>query len=165
MTKVSMPIIGWVSEILGWMINVIYSGLELIGITNIGLSIILFTLVVYLLMTPLQIKQQKFSKLNAVMQPEIQKIQKKYNGKKDQDSMMKQNEEISAVSQKYGVFVPGNLSHSWIYLRSKKRIYRTDRKDHVCRWIWQYHQPVLNRQQDHNDRNLSQYRIYQDNND
>lgn len=44
MTKVSMPIIGWVSEILGWMINVIYSGLELIGITNIGLSIILFTL-------------------------------------------------------------------------------------------------------------------------
>ena len=25
MTKVSMPIIGWVSEILGWMINVIYS--------------------------------------------------------------------------------------------------------------------------------------------
>ena len=178
-----MPIIGWVSEILGWMINVIYSGLELIGITNIGLSIILFTLVVYLLMTPLQIKQQKFSKLNAVMQPEIQKIQKKYNGKKDQDSMMKQNEEISAVYQKYGVsptgscvqllvqmpvlagFVPGNLSHSWIYLRSKKRIYRTDRKDHVCRWIWQYHQPVLNRQQDHNDRNLSQYRIYQDNND
>ena len=107
MTKVSMPIIGWVSEILGWMINVIYSGLELIGITNIGLSIILFTLVVYLLMTPLQIKQQKFSKLNAVMQPEIQKIQKKYNGKKDQDSMMKQNEEISAVYQKYGVSQTG----------------------------------------------------------
>ena len=108
MTKVSMPIIGWVSEILGWMINVIYSGLELIGITNIGLSIILFTLVVYLLMTPLQIKQQKFSKLNAVMQPEIQKIQKKYNGKKDQDSMMKQNEEISAVYQKYGVSPTGS---------------------------------------------------------
>ena len=108
MTKVSMPIIGWVSEILGWMINVIYSGLEQIGITNIGLSIILFTLVVYLLMTPLQIKQQKFSKLNAVMQPEIQKIQKKYNGKKDQDSMMKQNEEISAVYQKYGVSPTGS---------------------------------------------------------
>lgn len=157
MTKVSMPIIGWVSEILGWMINVIYSGLELIGITNIGLSIILFTLVVYLLMTPLQIKQQKFSKLNAVMQPEIQKIQKKYNGKKDQDSMMKQNEEISAVYQKYGVSPTGscvqllvqmpvllalycNLSHSGIYLRSKKCIYRTDSKNHVCRWIWNYYQ-------------------------
>ena len=59
-------------------------------------------------MTPLQIKQQKFSKLNAVMQPEIQKIQKKYNGKKDQDSMMKQNEEISAVYQKYGVSPTGS---------------------------------------------------------
>ena len=34
MTKVSMPIIGWVSEILGWMINVIYSGLELIGFVH-----------------------------------------------------------------------------------------------------------------------------------
>ena len=108
MTKVSMPIIGWVSEILGWMINVIYSGLELIGITNIGLSIILFTLVVYLLMTPLQIKQQKFSKLNAVMQPEIQKIQKKYQGKKDQDSMMKMQEETQAVYQKYGVSPTGS---------------------------------------------------------
>ena len=108
MTKVSMPIIGWVSEILGWMINVIYSGLELIGITNIGLSIILFTLVVYLLMTPLQIKQQKFSKLNAVMQPEIQKIQKKYQGKKDQASMMKMNEETQAVYQKYGVSPTGS---------------------------------------------------------
>ena len=108
MTKVSMPIIGWVSEILGWMINVIYSGLELIGITNIGLSIILFTLVVYLLMTPLQIKQQKFSKLNAVMQPEIQKIQKKYQGKKDQDSMMKMQEETQAVYQKYGVSATGS---------------------------------------------------------
>lgn len=40
-----MPIIGWVSEILGWMTVRIYSGSELIGITNIGLSIILFTLV------------------------------------------------------------------------------------------------------------------------
>ena len=157
MTKVSMPIIGWVSEILGWMINVIYSGLELIGITNIGLSIILFTLVVYLLMTPLQIKQQKFSKLNAVMQPEIQKIQKKYNGKKDQDSMMKQNEDQCCISEIWCIsnrklrtavgsdagsagFVPGNLSHSWIYLRSKKCIYRTDSKNHVCRWIWNYYQ-------------------------
>ena len=54
-------------------------------------------------MTPLQIKQQKFSKMNAIMQPEIQRIQKKYKGKKDQDSVMKQNEEITAVYQKYGV--------------------------------------------------------------
>ncbi len=37
------------------------------------------------------------------MQPELQKIQKKYQGKKDQASMMKMQEETQAVYQKYGV--------------------------------------------------------------
>ena len=51
-------------------------------------------------MIPLTIKQQKFSKMSAVMQPEIKKIQKKYEGKKDQASMMKQQEEINLVYEK-----------------------------------------------------------------
>ena len=108
LTKVTTPIIGWIGSVLGWIINAIYSLLEFIGIPNIGLSIILFTLVIYIFMTPLQIKQQKFSKLNSIMQPEIQKIQKKYKGKKDQESMMKQNEEVTAVYQKYGVSPTGS---------------------------------------------------------
>lgn len=108
LTKVTIPVIGWISSVLGWIINGIYAILDAIGIPNIGLAIILFTLVIYLLMTPLQIKQQKFSKMNSVMQPEIQKIQKKYKGKKDQDSMMRQNEEINAVYQKYGVSPTGS---------------------------------------------------------
>lgn len=108
MTKVTTPVIGWISDILGWIINAIYALLELIGIPNIGLAIILFTIVIYMMMMPLQIKQQKFSKLNSIMQPEIQKIQKKYKGKKDNDSMMKQNEEINAVYQKYGVSPTGS---------------------------------------------------------
>ena len=112
----------------------IYSGLELIGITNIGLSIILFTLVVYLLMTPLQIKQQKFSKLNAVMQPEIQKIQKKYNGKKDQDSMMKQNEEISAVYQKYGVSPTGSCVQLLVQMPVLLALYQVWRKNWISWW-------------------------------
>ena len=74
--------IGWVSSVLGWIINGIYAVLSAIGLPNIGLAIILFTLVIYLLMTPLQIKQQKFSKLNSVMQPEIQKIQKSIKERK-----------------------------------------------------------------------------------
>lgn len=108
LTKVTTPIIGWIGSVLGWIINAIYSLLDLIGIPNIGLAIILFTLVIYIFMTPLQIKQQKFSKLNSIMQPEIQKIQKKYKGKKDQESMMKQNEEVTAVYQKYGVSPTGS---------------------------------------------------------
>lgn len=108
LTKVTTPVIGWIGSILGWIINAIYSVLETIGITNIGLAIILFTVVVYVLMTPLQIKQQKFAKLNTVMNPEIMRIQKKYKNKKDQESMLKQNEEISAVYQKYGVSPTGS---------------------------------------------------------
>lgn len=108
MTKVTTPIIGWICSILGWVINGIYTLLDIIGIPNIGIAIILFTFVVYMAMMPLQIKQQKFSKMNSIMQPEIQKIQKKYKGKSDQDSMMKQNEELNAVYQKYGVSPTGS---------------------------------------------------------
>ena len=108
MTKVTTPIIGWICSILGWVINGIYTLLDTIGIPNIGIAIILFTFVVYMAMMPLQIKQQKFSKMNSIMQPEIQKIQKKYKGKSDQDSMMKQNEELNAVYQKYGVSPTGS---------------------------------------------------------
>ena len=118
MTKVTTPIIGWICSILGWVINAIYALLDLIGIPNIGLAIILFTLVVYMAMMPLQIKQQKFSKMNSIMQPEIQRIQKKYKGKKDNDSMMKQNEELNAVYQKYGVSPTGSCVQLLIQMRA-----------------------------------------------
>lgn len=108
LTKSTTPILGWLASILGWLMNGIYFVLEKLHIPNIGLAIILYTVIVYLLMTPLQIRQQKFSKMNAVMQPEIQKIQKKYKGKKDQESMMKMNEETQAVYQKYGVSPMGS---------------------------------------------------------
>lgn len=73
----------------------------------IGVCIIIFTIIIYTLMIPLTIKQQKFSKMSAVMQPEIKKIQKKYEGKKDQASMMKQQEEINLVYEKYGTSMTG----------------------------------------------------------
>ena len=56
LTKVTTPVIGWISSVLGWIINAIYMILDAIEIPHIGLSLILFTLVIYLLMTPLQIK-------------------------------------------------------------------------------------------------------------
>lgn len=97
-----------IAKILGVIMDVIFNFLDLIGIPNIGLSIILFTIVVYLCMLPMTVKQQKFSKLSAKMQPELQKIQKKYEGKKDQASMLKQQEETQAVYDKYGVSPTGS---------------------------------------------------------
>ena len=75
LTKSSVPIIGQVASIMGWIMDGIYRVLDLVGIQNLGLCIIIFSIIIYALMTPLQVKQQKFSKLSSVMQPELQKIQ------------------------------------------------------------------------------------------
>ncbi len=107
LTQSSTPIIGQVAWVLGKIMEGIFTVINFLGIPNIGLAIILFTIVVYLLMLPLTIKQQKFSKLSAKMNPEIQAIQAKYKNKKDNDSMMAQNQEVQAVYAKYGVSPTG----------------------------------------------------------
>ena len=97
------PVIKQTSWLLGKVMNVIYNVMDgVFGIQNIGICIIIFTIVTYFLMIPLTIKQQKWSKMQSVMSPELQKIQKKYAGKKDQASMLKQQEEMNAVYEKYG---------------------------------------------------------------
>ena len=108
-TKSSTPIIGQLATVMGWIMDGIYRLLNVFGIQNIGLCIIIFSILIYALMTPLQIKQQKFSKLSAIMQPELQKIQKKYKGKNnDSAAMQKMQEETQAVYQKYGVSPTGS---------------------------------------------------------
>ena len=103
-----MPIIKYVALILGYLMDGIYKVLDVLHIPNIGLAIILFTLIIYILMLPLQIKQQKFSKMNSVMTPELNKIREKYKGKNDQASMEKMNAETQAVYAKYGVSPTGS---------------------------------------------------------
>ena len=115
-TKNTFPIIGQISTLLGFIMDGIFRFLNLLGIQNLGLCIIIFSIIVYLLMTPLQIKQQKFSKLSAVMNPEIQKVQKKYQGKRDQDSMQKMQNETQAIYEKYGVSPTGSCVQMAIQL-------------------------------------------------
>ncbi len=103
LTKSSTPIIGWFAEILGFIMNLIFD----LGITNIGVAIIIFTLVINIIMIPLTINQQKSQKLQAVIQPEIQAIQDKYKGKTDNESAMKMNAETRAVYSKYGTSMAG----------------------------------------------------------
>lgn len=108
-TKSATPIIGQIASVMGWIMDGIFRVLDgLFGIQNLGLCIIIFSIIIFALMTPLQIKQQKFSKLSTIMQPELQKIQKKYQGKRDQDSAMKMQEETQAVYAKYGVSPTGS---------------------------------------------------------
>lgn len=117
-------LLGPIAKVLGWIMEGIFTVIDAIGIPNIGLAIILFTIVVNLLMLPLTIKQQKFSKLSAKMQPEIQKIQEKYKGKKDQDSQMAQNQEVQAVYAKYGVSPTGSCMYLLIQMPILFALYR-----------------------------------------
>ena len=104
-----MLIIGDVARILGWIMDVLFNFLNnVFGIQNIALCIILFTIIIYLIMTPLTYKQQKFSRLTQEMQPEINAIREKYKNKKDQASMQKMNEETQMVYEKYGVSTMGS---------------------------------------------------------
>ena len=108
LTQYSGHILGPIAKILGYIMNAIFMMLDKIGIPNIGLAIILFTIVIYLLLMPLTVRQQKFSKLSAKMNPEIQAIQAKYKDKKDNESMMRMNEETKAVYAKYGTSPTGS---------------------------------------------------------
>jgi len=111
LTQSTTPIIGQVAWLLGKIMNVIFNILSnVFGIESIGLCIIIFTIVVYTFMIPLTIRQQKFSKMSAVMNPELQAIQKKYKNKKDQASMTKQQEETQLVYEKYGSSPMGGCS-------------------------------------------------------
>lgn len=99
--------LGPVAYVLGLIMNAIYSGLSAIGINNIGLAIIVLTIIIYTCLLPLTYKQQKFSFISKIMNPELKVIQEKYKGKKDNDSMLAQNNETRALYDKYGVSPSG----------------------------------------------------------
>lgn len=63
LTKSTTFIIGPIAEIIGYIMNGIFFILGKIGLPNIGLSIIFMTILIYMAMLPLTIRQQKFSKL------------------------------------------------------------------------------------------------------
>lgn len=102
------PIIKQIAWLLGKLMNGIYNFMDSVfDVQNIGVCIIIFTVIIYTLMIPLTVKQQKWSKMSAVMNPEIQKVQKKYAGKSDQASMLKQQDEMNAIYEKYGTSLTG----------------------------------------------------------
>jgi len=124
LTKYDGAFLGPVANILGYVMNGIFSFLEAIRLPNTGMAIILFTIVIYVCMLPLTIKQQKFSKLSAKMNPEIQVIRDKYKGKKDQESMQAMNSETQAVYARYGVSQMGTCVQLLIQMPILFALYR-----------------------------------------
>lgn len=124
LTQNSTPIFKYIVWILGKLMEGIFTVIDAIGIPNIGLAIILFTIIINLLMMPLTIKQQKFSKLSSKMNPELQAIQAKYKSRKDQNSQMAMNNEIQAVYAKYGVSPTGSCGYLLIQMPILFALYR-----------------------------------------
>ena len=124
LTPYSGMILGPIAKVLGYLMNGIFILLDKIGIPSIGLSIIIFTIVIYLLLMPLTIKQQKFSKLSSKMNPEIQAIQAKYKDKRDTDSQMAMQQETKAVYAKYGVSPSGSCVQLLIQMPILFALYR-----------------------------------------
>lgn len=117
-------ILGPIAKLLGYIMEGIFFVIDKIGIPNIGLAIFLFTIVIYLLMMPLTIKQQKFSKLSAKMNPELQAVQAKYKNRKDNDAMMAMNMETKAIYAKYGVSPTGGCVQLIIQMPILFALYR-----------------------------------------
>jgi YidC/Oxa1 family membrane protein insertase len=108
MTKSTFPIIGWFATFFGWIMNIIYNLFSAIGVENIGVCIVVFTVLSALLMLPMTVNQQKFLKISGLMQPELQAVQKKYRGKTDNASAAKMNAETQAIYDRYGVSPTGS---------------------------------------------------------
>lgn len=78
-----------ISNLLGHILRIIFE-----FVNNYGLSIVVFTLFVRLLLVPLMIKQIKSQKAMQDIQPKIKEIQEKYKNKPE-----KQREELMKIYQ------------------------------------------------------------------
>ena len=61
-TAADWPIVGQIAWVFGKLMDAIYNFLNLFGIQNIGICIILFTIIIYTLMIPLRSNSRNFQK-------------------------------------------------------------------------------------------------------
>ncbi|WP_342433755.1 YidC family membrane integrase SpoIIIJ [Neobacillus sp. FSL H8-0543] len=83
---------------LSWLI---VKGAEILG-GSFGLSLIVVTILIRLVMLPLMIKQTRSSKAMQALQPEMKALREKYSSK-DQKTQQKLQQETMALFQKHGV--------------------------------------------------------------
>ena len=72
-------------------------------VKSYGLSIIIVSLTIRLVAFPFTKKTAMQSELLKEAQPELNKLEKKYENKKDEDSMMKKSQEMAAIYKKYKI--------------------------------------------------------------
>lgn len=83
---------------------------------NYALALILITIIIRLICFPFTKKTAMQSELMKQAQPEMKKIQKKYEGKQDEQSMMKQSQEMMMIYKKYNISPLSGCLFSFIQL-------------------------------------------------
>lgn len=87
-----------------------------IFVKNYGVSVMLISLLLRLILLPLSLKTVKQSENMKKAQPEIEKLEKKYKDKTDSDSMMKKSQETMLIYKKYNINPVGGCLMSFIQL-------------------------------------------------
>lgn len=119
MTAYNGAILGPIARVFGVIINAIYSFFEdtlNVENVNIAMTIVIFTIVVYIILLPLTYQQQKFSCLSRKINPELNAVRKKYANKRDQESMLKMQEETKVIYDKYGINTMGSCLQLFIQM-------------------------------------------------
>ncbi len=70
---------------------------------NYAISLIIISIIIRLITFPLTKKTALQSEMMKKAQPELEKIQRKYKDKQDQESMMKQSQELMMAYKKYNI--------------------------------------------------------------
>lgn len=83
---------------------------------NYGISVIIISIIIRLIAFPITKKTALQSEMMKKAQPEITKLQKKYANKQDQESMIKQNQEMMAIYKKYNINPMGGCLFALIQL-------------------------------------------------
>lgn len=76
---------------------------------NVAFGVVAITILINIITLPIMIKSTVSSQKMQLLQPEIEKIQRKYKGRKDQASQMRMNNEIQALYKKNDVSMFGSL--------------------------------------------------------
>lgn len=83
---------------------------------NYAIALILVTIIIKLISYPFTRKTAMQSELMKKANPELQRIQKKYANKQDEESMMKQSQEMMAIYKKYNISPLSGCLFSFIQL-------------------------------------------------
>ena len=90
-TSVFVKPLAWVILKIGYVVK------------DYGLALIIITIIIRLILYPLTNKTAMQSENLAKAKPELDRLEKKYAGKNDQDSMMKKSQEMMLLYKKYNI--------------------------------------------------------------